>query len=66
MIEADAQAGAASAAEGQQNGTMQTVQTGKSRQSAADAGAAPVKSDDEPMANEEQQVMPMETEAPEG
>ena len=64
VTEADAQAGASLAAEGLQNGAGQTVQTGKSGRSAADAGAAAVNSDDETMANEETEVTPMETDPP--
>ena len=66
VTEADAQAGAARAADGQQNGTGQTMQRGDAGRSAADVDAAPVKSNDDGMASEELQVTPMETDAPEG
>ena len=66
VTEADAQAGAASAAKGRQNGPGESMQNGKSGHSAADGSAASVKSDDEATTKEEQQATPMETDAPEG
>ena len=65
VTEADAQAGAASAAPGQRNGTGKSIQNGMSGHSAPDGSAASVKSGDDAMAQEEQQATPMETDAPE-